>query len=79
MELLSKARDYLLPNSFEIYIYKDRINIISFTSIGEISSEKILIRHSEGSVIIKGEKLVLSKLMHDEVLIKGVLKNIEFR
>ena len=52
---------------------------MNFTTIGEISSEKIIIRYQEGTIIIKGENLVMSKLLHEEVLIRGVLKTVEFR
>lgn len=79
MEMIRKVRQFLLPDDFEIHILNKMIHLVSFTTIGEISSEKILIRHKEGSVIIKGNNLTLSKLMYDEVLIKGMITSIEFR
>lgn len=79
MEITRKVRNYLLPDDFEIHIVNKMIHLVSFTTIGEISSEKILVRHKEGSVVIKGNNLTLSKLMHDEVLIKGTITGVEFR
>lgn len=79
MELLNRMRDYLIPEEFEIHVYQNQIHIMNFTSIGEIGSEKILIRYDNGMVVVKGNNLVLSKLLNGEVLIKGVLKTIEFR
>lgn len=79
MDLLRKVQNYLLPEEFEIHVWKDHIHIVNFTSIGEISSEKIIIRHQNGSIQMKGKDLTLSKLMKDEVLIKGMISQIEFR
>lgn len=79
MEILNRVRNYLLPDNLEIHIYQGRVHVSGFTTIGEISSEKIIIRHCDGNFIIKGEKLVLSKLCGDEVLIRGVVTQIEFR
>lgn len=79
MELFHKMRDYFIPEEFEIHVYQNQIHIMNFTSIGEIGSEKILIRYENGMVVVKGNNLVLSKLLNGEVLIKGVLKTIEFR
>lgn len=79
MELFHRMRDYFIPEEFEIHVYQNQIHIMNFTSIGEIGSEKILIRYENGMVVVKGNNLVLSKLLNGEVLIKGVLKTIEFR
>lgn len=79
MEILNRMRDFLLPEEFEVHMYHNKIHIMNFTTIGEISSEKIIVRYQEGTIIIKGENLVMSKLLHEEVLIRGVLKTVEFR
>lgn len=79
MEILNQIRGFLLPEDLEVHIYKSYLHVSGFTSIGEIGSEKILIRHQEGTLMIKGQHLVLSKLCGDEVLIRGVVKQVEFR
>ena len=78
MKLLSNFRSFLLEDNFSINIYKNKIDIINYTSIGQIENNKIVIRYDTGSLIIKGEKLVVSKLLNDEILITGIIKNIEF-
>lgn len=78
MKLLSNFRSFLLEDNFRINIYKNKIDIINYTSIGQIENDKIVIRYDTGSLIIKGEKLVVSKLLNDEILITGIIKNIEF-
>ena len=78
MKLLSNFRSFLLEDNFSVNIYKNKIDIINYTSIGQIENNKIVIRYDTGSLIIKGEKLVVSKLLNDEILITGIIKNIEF-
>lgn len=79
MEIIDKIRGYLLPENLEIHLFQDCVHIVSFTSIGEISLEKIIVRHQNGMITIKGKNLALSKLMGDEVLIRGKVEQIEFR
>ncbi len=79
MSIVNQVRNYLLNEELDIHIYSNYIYVSGFTSIGEIGSELILIRHSKGIFKIRGENLTLSKLYGDEVLIKGVIKEVEFR
>lgn len=78
MKLISNFRSFLLEDDFSINIYNNKIDIINYTSIGQIENDKIVIRYDTGLLIIKGEKLVVSKLLNDEILITGIIKNIEF-
>ena len=52
---------------------------VNLYSIGHFDSNKVIIRYDKGTLVITGENLVVSKLMHDEVLVLGNIKNIELR
>lgn len=75
----NKLRTYILEQTFEIRIINKSINIVNYESIGHFDSNKIIVRHSDGSVIINGNNLVISKLLKDEVLITGKIKKLELR
>ena len=79
MKLINNFREYMLNNEFVINIYKDKINIINYKSIGAIEDTKISINGDNRNVFITGEKLALKKLLNDEILISGVIKKIELR
>ena len=79
MGIVGKLRSYLLEDDFVVHILENQINVVNYTSIGEIGGEKVMIRYLGGLLIIKGERLVVSRLLKDEVLITGKLKTIEFR
>lgn len=79
MKLVNNIRSFLLEDDFEIRIYKNKVNIVNYDSIGHFDSNKIIIYYNAGNILIKGENLVVSKLLNDEVLITGTIQNIELR
>lgn len=79
MKIINNIRSFLLEDDFEFRMYKNKINIVNYDSIGHFDSNKIIIYYSLGSIFIKGDNLVVSKLMKDELLITGEIKNIELR
>ncbi len=79
MKILKKTKGLLYAEDFYIKIFNNKLYISNFTSLGEINSEKIIIRYKEGYLIIKGENITLSKLQSKEVLLKGKFNIIEFR
>lgn len=79
MKIVHNFRSFLLEDNFEIHIYKNKINIINYTSIGHFDSNKIIIYSDSGYITIKGQDLVVAKLLSDEVLITGVITSMELR
>lgn len=79
MQIIDKVRSYLLEDEFQVKILKNKINVVNYTSIGHFDSNKVILYHNDGTVIIVGDKLVVSKLLKDEILITGNIKNIELR
>lgn len=79
MKLINNIRSFLLEDEFEIRIYKNKVNVINYDSIGHFDSNKIMIYYDAGLIIIKGNNLVVSKLLNDEVLITGIIQDIELR
>ena len=79
MKIVDNFRSFLLEENFEIHIYKNKINIVNYTSIGHFDSNKIIVYSSSDFITIKGENLVVNKLLSDEVLITGIITSIELR
>ena len=74
---------YILDTEFKVIILDSRINIVNFSEIGHFDNNKVIIRFIKNNnihtLIIKGRNLVVSKLKASEVLIEGVIDNLEFR
>lgn len=75
--MINKLRTYLLEEEFTINIFKNKVNVVNYLNIDHFDVNKVIIRHSEGILKIIGNNLVVSKLLGDEVLITGDIKNIE--
>ena len=72
-------RNYILENQFKMIYLFNKLDIVNYIDISHFDSNKIIINYNEGSVLISGKNLVVSKLVSDELLIEGSIDKIEFR
>ncbi len=72
-------RNYILENDFKIIYLSNKLDIVNYSDISHFDSNKIIINYNDGSVLINGKNLVVSKLLKDELLIEGSINKIEFR
>ena len=79
MGINNYIRSYILEEEFKITILNNKINIVNYTSIGSFDDSKIIINYNKGIIIIKGNNLVVTRLMSDEILISGKINTLEFR
>ena len=79
MNIVSGIRSYILESDTKITIVNNKLNITNYIDIGHFDSNKIIVKLKDKNIIIKGENLVVSKLLDNEILITGILNNIEFR
>jgi len=79
MSIIKNFRSYLLEDNFSINILKNKVDIINYNTIGQIDSNKIIVYYDDGMVIISGKNLSLIKMIDNELLISGLINNIELR
>jgi sporulation protein YqfC len=79
MKIIDGIRNYVIEQEFEIRIINNKVDVINYKDIGHFDSNKVIINYSDGSVVIRGNNLVVSKLMNDEILIGGEIKGLELR
>ena len=79
LNLLNNFRDLVLEEQFKINYIKDKLNIVNYKEISHFDSNKIIVNYIDGSIVIGGQDLVISKLVSDELLIEGKIEKIEFR
>ena len=77
--MINRLKNYILENEFKMTILKDKVDILNYSDIDHFDDNKIMIRYNGGLVVIKGYKLIISKLLDDELLINGKVENIELR
>lgn len=57
----------------------NKIEISNYEEIDHFDNNKIIIKYSDGMVLIEGKNLIISKLMKDAILIKGNINKVEFK
>lgn len=77
--MLKDLKNYILDNAFKVTILKDKVDVLNYLEIDHFDDNKIIIRYTGGTLVINGKDLIISKLIDDEILINGKIKNIEFK
>lgn len=77
MNLMDRLSNYIYDKEMSIHIYSNRINIVNYNEISHFSTTKIIVTYNDGTIIIIGKNLVVSKLLDNEILISGEMKHIE--
>lgn len=78
MKIIDEFRNYLLEPETKVIYINNKVNIINYKSIEHFDNNKVMIK-TDKLVTIKGENLVVKRLLNDEVLVEGKINNIEFR
>lgn len=77
--MIKKLRNYLLEEDFALHVFPNKINVVNYQAIDHFDNNQVILRYRDGLLIVKGEHLVVSKLMQDEVLVEGKIKSVELR
>lgn len=72
-------KNFINDLEFKIIILNNCINIVNYEDLILLSEDKIIIKSDKFSILITGKNLSISKLLNQELLIRGLFKNIEFR
>ncbi len=76
MRMIKKITNYIQDNDFKIVYKNNMVNIINYDQIMEIKSDIITLMKEKKLFFIKGEDLKLNKLLDQELLITGFIKEI---
>ena len=75
--MIDKIRDYIRDDEFRLTIFKDRLHIINYLESLTRSNKHISIDTGDNLIVIKGENLILNKLLDNEILITGKIYTVE--
>lgn len=78
MKLFNYLDRYIVDSEFKVIIMNDYLNVVNYSEVIDFSSKEISIRYDRGIMIINGDNLVVSKMLDDELLIKGNIKSISY-
>ena len=64
-------------NKFKLILENNKVNVINFTKLGIFDDSKVVLYNFDKMIIISGKKLIISKLVTDEILVEGFINNIQ--
>lgn len=75
--MINKIRQYIKDDEFRLTVFSDRLHVINYVEMLSLSDERISFLTDKFRIVVKGKNLVLNKLLDKEVLIFGVILNVE--
>ena len=75
--MIKRIVDYIKDDKFKINYVNNSVNVVNYDKILEIKDNIVSIIKENKIIIIKGNDLKLCKLLDNEILITGNIKNIE--
>lgn len=75
--MFDRVKNFVFDNEFKLTFYANKIHIINYLDIISLSDNRISLMIPDAKLIIKGDNLLLNKLLDKEVLISGKLLSIE--
>lgn len=75
--MINKIRQYIKDDEFRLTVFSDRLHVINYVEMLSLSDERVSFLTDKFRIVVKGKKLVLNKLLDKEVLIFGVILNVE--
>lgn len=75
--MLDRLRNYVSDNKFELTVSNNKIHIINYSSIIILEANRIVITSDDKKICIRGNNMLLKKMLDSEILISGDFKSIE--
>ncbi len=72
-----KIKEFVNPKNLKITYLDNKLNILNYDEIIILLDNKIILSKNNNIITITGSNLTLLKLLDNEILIKGSIKNIE--
>ena len=72
-----KIKEFINPKNLKIIYIDNKLNILNYDEIVILLDNKIILSKNNNIITIFGSNLTLLKLLDNEILIKGNIKNIE--
>ena len=75
--MFDKIREYVKDEEFRLTIYRDRVYAVNYSNILTLTDSRVTLKVEDVMYVIKGESLVLNKLLDKEILINGKIFDLE--
>lgn len=74
---MNRLKKFINSKELEFYYKNNKLNFINYDEIVFLGNDKIILLKNNKTITIKGDNLSLLKLLESEILIDGIIKQIE--
>ncbi|MGN1312078.1 MAG: YabP/YqfC family sporulation protein [Bacilli bacterium] len=78
MKIFDRLDNYVNDKMFSMIYKNNKLDIINYSKIIDFTSTIISVSYNNKIYQIKGDNLVISRMMDNEILISGNIDNITF-
>ena len=75
MHIKDTLVNFLYDKEYFISIYNNFIHVFNYKELISLTSKLVILKLDKFKLEIKGEDLFITKMMSNEILIRGVIKN----
>ena len=76
MHIKDTLVNFLNDKEYFISIYNNFIHVFNYKELISLTSKLVILKLDKFKLEIKGEDLFITKMMPNEILIRGVIKNV---
>ncbi len=77
MLMINNLKNYLYDKKYFINFYDDYVHIFNYISLLDFNNEMVFLKMPNFSIRIKGDNLFITKMIKNELLIKGQVNLME--
>ncbi len=77
MLMIDNIKNYLYDKKYFINLYEDYIHIFNYNKLKEFKDNLIILIMPDFKLTIKGDSFFVSKMLSNELLIKGHISSLE--
>lgn len=78
MHIKDSLINFLYDKDYFINIYDEYIHVFNYQELISLSSNKIILKMESFKIEVKGDNLFITKMLPNEILIKGRISKVEF-
>lgn len=76
MHIKDTLVNFLYDKEYFISIYNNFIHVFNYKELISLTSKLVILKLDKFKLEIKGEDLFITKMVSNEILIRGVIKNV---
>ena len=77
MLMIDNIKNYLYDKKYFINVFDNYIHVFNYLKMEDFNSQNIIFKMPEFKLIIKGNNFLITKMLQNEILIKGDFLSLE--